>query len=149
MKNTIATLAAFLALSFTGSAEVILFSVKPARAEKDYGIKIKTQQLNPRQAGVTLEFPEDGELKLFRCVEMRIVQGDRSLLFATLPTKTENGVVTARFDVDPALLPDCQFTIYHYLGKHGDVGYRIKVRDFLAADKPAPESRPVASTDAS
>ena len=149
MKTTITAFAFFLALSLPGNAEVILFNVKPARAEQDYGIKIKTQQFNSRQAGVTLEFREDGELKFFRYVEMRIVQGDRSLLFATLPTKTENGIVTARFDVDPSLLPDCQFTVYLYLGKHGEVGYRMRVRDFLAAEgtketgsKPVSEAEP-------
>jgi hypothetical protein len=133
MKNTIVALAVLLILQLPGFALVDIMDVKPDVAEKDYGVKITAQQFNPHQTGVTLEFKEDGELKGFTYVEIRVMKEGRSLIFASLRTRTAAGVVTSRFDVDPSLLLDCEFTVYQYGGKHGDVGYRMKVKDFLSA----------------
>jgi len=149
MKNIVSALAVFFTFTLPCTAEVVLFNVKPSRAEKDYGIKITSQEFSARQTGVTLEFREDGELKGFTYVEMRIVQGERTLVFAALRTKSENGVATARFDVDPSFLQDCQLTIYQYQGPLGDVAYRMRLKEFLPAPevkagngKPAPETKP-------
>jgi hypothetical protein len=149
MNTMILSLVLLFQLALPGLAEVVVFHVRPAEAEKDYGIKITTQEFGPHQTGVTLEFKEDGELKDFTSVEMRIMQGDRSLVFATLHTKSANGVATARFGVDPAVLRDCQITIYQYAAPHGDVAYRMRVKDFVpAAGAKDSDSKPVSAKPA-
>jgi hypothetical protein len=105
---------------------------------KQLGMEIRSQANGP-QVWVELEFKPEGELKHFSHVELEITEGGKFLLgYAPLGEKrSSSGSVVVRFLADRAYLDKLALIVV--LGDFGDVGYELRVKDFVDLGK-SPQS---------
>lgn len=103
----------------------------------DLGITMKHRPNGDAGVMVWLEFKKQDFLEKFSYAELRITDGQgKHLLSAKLqPRPVVPGqpaeVISVAFSADPAQLGNCAFMLVAYGSSRGDVGYLLKVKDFL------------------
>jgi len=106
---------------------------------KELGVTIRTNMNGQAGIQVQMEFKTDGELKKITYVELQIGDGENRIMSAPLLVSyPSSGRVAVRFSAYPAYLSKCILTIAVYGGPKGDWGYRLKVKDFIEHEGPAP-----------
>jgi len=101
------------------------------------GITMQHRQNGDAGVMVWLEFKKEGFLEKFTYAELQLKDArGKHLLSARLqPHPVVYGqpteVVSVAFSADPAQLENCAFMIVAYGSSRGDVGYVLKVKDFI------------------
>ena len=125
-------------------------------AQEKYGITMHGRKSGDGWITVWIEFKRTGWLEKFTYAELRMDdQNGKQVLSALLqPTPIYSGqaidVTTVAFTAAPEQLAKCSFFVMCYGSNEGDVGYVMKIKDFLdlKADFPdmKPEDRPKVNT---
>jgi hypothetical protein len=148
MKVPIRTPAAFFGIcvvSLVASASWAMISVGELTKEKakdKYGITMHARKNGDAGIKVWLEFKQEGWLKDFTYAELRMedVRGEHLLSAQLQPNphhhRQPEGVTTVAFSADPDALERCSFLVVCYGSNEGDVGYYLRVKDFLDAEEP-------------
>ena len=127
---------------------LLFFSIAPAFAligvgfmnkeeAKEAGITMKSRPNGDAGSKVWIEFKKQGFLEKFTYAELQITdaQGKHRVSARLEPAAVEHGqaadVVTLSFSAEPAELEHCAFFVVAYGSSRGDVGYYLKVKDFL------------------
>lgn len=99
------------------------------------GIEVRSTPAGPDDVRVELEFKTDGELKGFSHVDLRIGDGDNSLLTAALKEdRSKEGRVVVSFAADRSQLD--RFRIWIMIpGGEGGVAYEMRMKDFVEVKK--------------
>lgn len=104
---------------------------------KELGITMKQRSNGDAGVMVWLEFKREGFLEKFSYAELRMQDSNgKSLLSARLePHPVVHGqpeeIVSVAFSADQAQLENCAFMVVAYGSRRGDVGYLLRVKDFL------------------
>jgi hypothetical protein len=105
------------------------------------GISMKQRPDGDAGVKVWLEFKKEGFLEKFTYAELRMENATgKHLVSARLePHPVVYGqpkeMVSVAFSADPSQLEKCAFMIVAYGSSRGDVGYVLKVKDFLDLNK--------------
>jgi hypothetical protein len=123
-----------LALPATPSlAMMSIAPVSPARA-KELAMEIRAQPSGPDAVRIEFEFETKGELKYFNRVDLEIRDGGKLLLSSSLKEeKSKLGHVVVVFTADRAQLEKTTLTVV--LGDFADVGYELRLKDFVDLKK--------------
>lgn len=104
---------------------------------KELGITMKSRPNGDAGIKVWIEFKKEGFLKNFTYAELRMRDNDGDhLLSARLESHpVVHGqaaeLVTLAFSAQPSQLDKCSFLVVAYGSSRGDVGYYLKVTDFI------------------
>ena len=104
-----------------------------ARKNGDAGIK------------VWLEFKKEGWLEKFTYAELRMEDARRKHLISAqlrpnpVHHRQSKDITTVAFSADAEQLSQCSFLVVCYGSNEGDVGYYLKVKDFLDLTNPVTE----------
>ena len=135
---------------FTISAVAVFFVVTPSpcfalwghmtlsKAEaKGMGMEVRSEQPDPNQVRVELEFKTDRWLKNFRGVELQIGEGDNSLVTASLqPDLSKPGRVVVSFTAHRAQLDKASLRMGVPMPEAlGGAIYDIQIKDFVDPKK--------------
>ena len=138
--KTIFTIAVwFVLLAVAPSPCFAMISVGHLSKEQaaELGITMKHRTNGDAGVMVWLEFKKEGFLEAFTYVELQVTDAKgKHLVSARLqPHPVVYGqpkeIVSVAFSADPAQLENCAFMIVAYGSSRGDVGYVLKVKDFL------------------
>ena len=101
---------------------------------KELGLEIRAEAHGPDQVWVGLEFKTGGELKEYERTELRIMEGGKFLVSASLKEdRSKPSRVSVTLTTDRSLLDKTSLVIV--AGDPGDyTGYEVRLKDFLAAD---------------
>ena len=94
---------------------------------------------------VWLEFKQKGWLEAFTYTKLRIedTQGKHLLSAQLKPNPVHHrqakDLTTVAFSADPKQLAQCSFLVVCYQSNEGDVGYYLRVKDFLDLKSPVTE----------
>ena len=108
---------------------------------KELGMEIRSKAAGPDAVLVELEFETKGELRnfspeRFSRVELRIVEGERSLLTAALQEKRPSpGHVVVSFAADRAQLDKITLTVVVGSGQLSGGGYELRLKDLVELEK--------------
>jgi hypothetical protein len=114
-------------------------------AKDEYGITMHARKNGDAGVKVWLEFKQQGWLKKFTYAELRIVdaKGKHRLSAKLQPNpvhhRQSKDVTTVAFSADPDQLERCSFLVVCYGSNEGDVGYYLRVKDFIDMEKPTAE----------
>lgn len=99
------------------------------------GIEVRSNAAGPDAVRVELEFKTDAEFKEFSHVDLRIGDGDKSLVTAALKEdRTKEGRVIVSFAADRSQLD--RFRIWIMVpGGRGGVAYEMRMKDFVEVKK--------------
>jgi hypothetical protein len=115
------------------------------KAKDKYGITMHARKNGDAGIKVWLEFKQEGWLKDFTYAELRMEDArGKHLLTAHLQPNPHHhrqpeGVTTVAFSAEPDALERCSFLVVCYGSNEGDVGYYLRVKDFLDAEEPVTE----------
>lgn len=115
------------------------------KAKEKYGITMHARKNGEAGIKVWLEFKKQGWLEKFTYAELRMVDaGGKHLVSAQLQANPVHhrqpaDVTTVAFSADPVQLANCSFLVVCYGSNEGDVGYYLKVKDFLDLKNPITE----------
>ena len=111
-------------------------------AVEKYGITMHARYNGDAGIKVWLEFKEEGWLEKFTYAEIRMEDADgKHLLSARLQPnpvhhRQAEDITTVAFSADADQLGRCSFLVVCYGSNEGDVGYYLKVKDFLDLEHP-------------
>lgn len=134
MKSLIYTIlvAVSVALPFNCQALISVEFVTKERA-KELGVSFKIHKNGEAGYAVTMDFEEKGELQEITYVRLQIGEKEKRIASAQVRvTHPEPGKGSVRFSAFPTYLSDSYLMIVVYSGSRGGVGYRFKVKDFVA-----------------
>lgn len=118
-------------MGLSSGAMISVERVSPERA-RQLGVSVSTNSNGQAGIRVTLQYPKVGELEKVTYVEAVVGAGTHSEFSAHLrETEPTAGRGSASFSVAPVHLHTSRFMIVVYHGPRGDVGYEVRVRDFL------------------
>ena len=137
--KTILNLLVLIFLLFASSsqcfADMLIEDVSKAQA-KEMGVNIRSHTNGSAGVKVWLEFHTQGKLKEFSGVELRMTVGGKHLVSAPLlASRPTADSVSAYFSVDPSYLATSELWILVDEPRGGGTGYRLKVKDFIEAEK--------------
>jgi hypothetical protein len=116
-----------------------------AKAKEKYGITMHASRNGDAGIKIWLSFKKEGWLEKFTYAELRMEDVDgKHLLSAQLQPNPAHhrqsaDVTTVAFSVSPEQLSRCSFFVVCYGSNEGDVGYYLKVKDFLDLKNPITE----------
>lgn len=129
-------LAILLLLAPRGFALISVGILEKKEAE-ELGITMHSHKNGDAGVKVWLKFKKEGFLKAFTYAELRMRDSKgKHLVSARLdPHPVNRGqlddIVTVAFSAAPGQLKNCSFMIVAYGSTRGDVGYLLKVTDFI------------------
>jgi hypothetical protein len=133
-------LCAFIASPSFGLIEIGVLNKE--KAKEKYGITMHARKNGDAGIKVWLEFKKQGWLEKFTYAELQLndVQG-KYLLSAQLqanPSHHRRPEVTTvvAFSAEPSQLKQCTFLVVCYGSNEGDVGYYLRVKEFLDLKNP-------------
>ena len=98
---------------------------------KELGMEVRVPAANPDQVRIELEFKLEGELKKFDRVDLRLGDGNKPLVTATLKEdRSKAGRVVVSFTTDRAQLDKVRLWVY-VPGMDGGTIYEVRVKDFV------------------
>lgn len=109
----------------------------------ELGIYMKQRPNGDAGVMVSLEFKKKGFLEKFSYAEVQLndTKGKHLLSAKLQPRPVVHDqaadVVSVAFSADPTQLRNCSFLIVAYGSSRGDVGYVLKVADFIDPKEPA------------
>jgi hypothetical protein len=115
------------------------------KAKEKYGITMHARKNGDAGIKVWLEFKKEGWLEKFTYAELRMEDADgKHLVSAMLQPnpvhhRQSKDITTVAFSADAQQLSKCSFLVVCYGSNEGDVGYYLKVKDFLDLADPATE----------
>ncbi len=115
------------------------------QAKAKYGITMHARNNGDAGIKVWLEFKKEGWLEAFNYAELRMEDPKgKHLLTVHLSEnphhhRRPDGVTAVAFSADPSQLERCNFLVVCYGSNEGDVGYIMKVKDFLDLENPITE----------
>ena len=111
-------------------------------AKEKYGITMHARKNGDAGIKVWLAFKKEGWLEKFTYAELRMEDADgKHLLSAQLQPnpvhhRQAKDLTTVAFSADADQLGKCSFLVVCYGSNEGDVGYYLKVKDFLDLEDP-------------
>jgi hypothetical protein len=141
--NAFSKLSGLVLLLVTSMPCLAMISVGYLNKEqaKELGITMKHRPNGDAGVMVWLEFKKEGFLEKFTYAEFQMSDDKgKHLVSARLQPNPvvhdqPGEVVSVAFSADPAQLEKCAFMIVAYRSSRGDVGYVLKVKDFLDVKK--------------
>ena len=114
------------------------------KAKDKYGITMHARKNGDAGIKVWLEFKKEGWLEKFTYAELRMDSEGKHLISAQLQPnpvhhRQPKEITTVAFSVDADQLEQCSFLVVCYNSNEGDVGYRLKAKDFLDLKNPVTE----------
>ena len=98
---------------------------------KELGIEVRVAAAKPDQVRIEFEFKLEGELKKFDRVDLRLGDGDKPLVTATLKEdRSKEGRVVVSFTTDRTQLDKARLRVYVPGGLGGTI-YEVRVKDFV------------------
>jgi len=143
LTSCITTLLLLCATSTQCFAMISVGSLNKKEA-KELGITMHSQKNGDAGVKVWLEFKKEGFLKACNYVELRMEdEKENHMISAILEAHPVHhgqldDLVTVAFSADPKQLNFCSFMIVAYGSTRGDVGYVLKVSDFIDVEKEYP-----------
>lgn len=134
--------------TFTANSSFGMISLgvlKKEAAKEKYGITMHACQNGDEGIKVWLQFKQEGWLKNFTYAELRMAdkQGNHFISAKLQPNpvhfRQSEDITTVAFSVDADQLAQCSFLVVCYGSNEGDVGYTLKVKDFLDLKNPVTE----------
>ncbi len=138
-------LCAVVLLSCQNALGMISLANLSKEKAKEMGIVMKARKNGDAGIKVWLEFKQEGVLEAFTYGELRMNDEDgKHLLSAMLrenPVHHQQSkeITSIAFSLDPAELEKCSFWVVCYQSIQGDVGFILKVSDFLDLKIPVTE----------
>jgi hypothetical protein len=114
-----------------------LWGIAPVSKEtaKELGMEVRSQAAGPNDVRVELEFKPEGGLKNFSQVELRVGEGDDSLVTAPLrEDRSKPGRVVVSFTADRTRLDKIKLWVMVPEVLGGTV-YELRVKDFVEPEK--------------
>ena len=115
------------------------------KAKEKYGITMHARKNGDAGIKVWLEFKKQGWLEKFTYAELRVedAQG-KHLISAQLRSTPDDhrqpkDITRVAFSANAEQLSRCSFLVVCYGSNEGDVGYYLKVKDFLDLKNPVTE----------
>jgi hypothetical protein len=115
-----------------------LWSIAPVSREraKELDMEIRSKANGPNAVWVELEFKTGGKLKSFSHVDLRIGEGEKSLVIAPLrEDRSQPGRVVVRFTADRARLDKLTLRVMVADMAPGGTAYELQVKDFVEREK--------------
>lgn len=149
-RRPISLVTAFLAFLLLASPCFAMISVGVLTKEKardKYGISMHARPNGEAGIEVWIDFKKVGWLEAFTYAELRVEDENGEHMLSTrlnpAPIKLNQpaDLTTVAFSVAPEHLSQCSFLIVCYKSNEGDVGYFLRVKDFLDLDNPITEDR--------
>jgi hypothetical protein len=151
MKSSLRLLMALLSISVCtliaspsrGMISVGVLTKETAKGK--YGITMHARKNGDAGIKVWLEFKKEGWLEKFTYAEFRMEDAaGKHMLSAQLQPnpvhhRQSKGITTVAFSADPGQLAQCSFLVVCYGSNEGDVGYYLKIKDFLDLKDPVTE----------
>ena len=115
------------------------------KAKEKYGITMHARANGDAGIKVWLAFRKEGWLEKFTYAELRVEDArGKHLLSARLQPnpvhyRQPQDTTTVAFSADPSQLARCSFLVVCYGSNEGDVGYYLRVKDFLDLEDPVTE----------
>jgi hypothetical protein len=151
MKSTSYITAALLSICVITSIAIPCFGMisvgvlTKETAKAKYGITMHARKNGDAGIKVWLQFKKEGWLEKFTYAELRM-ENDRGkhLISARLQPnpvhhRQSKDVTTIAFSADANQLAQCSIFVVCYNSNEGDVGYYLKVKDFLDLKNPVTE----------
>lgn len=117
------------------------------KARDKYGITMHARHNGDAGIKVWLAFRQEGWLEKFTYAQFRMEDGKGNHLVSAqlhpnpVHHRQSSDITTVAFSADPNCLAQCSFLVVCYGSNEGDVGYYLKVKDFLdLADKAEDEA---------
>ena len=139
------SLTVFLASTPPSYAIISIGVLTKERAKEKYGITMHARRNGDAGIKVWLMFKQEGWLEAFTYAELRIFdeQGNHQLSAQLKPNPVHHRqaeeVTTIAFSAQPEQLQHCSFLVVCYNSNEGDVGYYLKLKDFLDLNDPVTE----------
>jgi len=135
----------FLVISSRSFGEISVGVLTKDAAKDKYGITMHASKNGDAGIKVWLEFKKEGWLEKFTYAELRI-EDDRGkhLISAMLQPnpvhhRQPKAITTVAFSANADQLAHCSFLVVCYGSNEGDVGYYLKLQDFLDLKNPVTE----------
>ena len=147
-RRTLVTILGFClvtALANTSLGMITVGVLTKEKAKEKYGITMHARRNGDAGVKVWLEFKKVGWLEKFTyCeIQMKDARGKNKLSAQLQPNPVRHGqptdITTVAFSADIDQLKDCSFLVVCYGSNEGDVGYYLKVKDFLDMANPVTE----------
>lgn len=126
-----------------GMIEVGVLTKETAKVK--YGITMHARKNGDAGIKVWLQFKKEGWLEKFTYAELRMEDSQgKHLISAQLQPnpvhhRQSKDITTVSFSADPDQLAQCSFLVVCYGSNEGDVGYYLKLKDFLDLKNPVTE----------
>jgi len=134
----------FIANSGFGMISIGVLSKETAKEK--YGITMHARENGDAGVKVWIQFKKKGWLEKFTYAELRMEDSrGRHLLSAQLQPnpvhhRQSSDTTTVAFSADATQLGRCSFLVVCYGSNEGDVGYYLRVKDFLDLEDPVTEN---------
>lgn len=143
-RSVLLCLAILTVVANSGFAMISVGVLSKATAKDKYGITMHARKNGDAGIKVWLQFKKKGWLQKFTYAELRIEDRGKHLVSAKLQPnpihhRQPKDITTVSFSADPDQLAQCSFLVVCYGSIEGDVGYYLKVKDFLDLDAPVTE----------
>ena len=103
---------------------------------KELGMEIRSKANSTNAVWVELEFKTEGKLKSFSHVDLRISEGEKELVTATLrEDRSRPGRVVVSFTADHAQLDKITLWVYVADMMPGGTIHKLRVKDFVELEK--------------
>jgi len=115
------------------------------RAKTKYGITMHARENGDAGIKVWLQFKKEGWLEKFTYAELRMEDSrGKHMISAKLQPnpvhhRQSKDITTVAFSAAPDQLAQCSFLVVCYGSNEGDVGYYLKLKDFLDLTNPVTE----------
>jgi hypothetical protein len=125
--------------------EIDIGVLSKGKAKEKYGITMHARKNGDAGIKVWLQFKMKGWLEKFTYAELRMVGGrGKHLISAQLQSnpvhhRQPKDTTTVAFSADADHLSQCSFLVVCYGSNEGDVGYYLRVKDFLDLANPVTE----------
>ena len=140
--KTIMNISALTFLLVAASSQCFaLWSVGQVSKEqaKELGMEIRSKVSGTNAVWVEVEFKTEGKLKSFDRVDLRIGEGEKELVTATLrEDRSRPGGVVVNLSADRAHLDKATLWVYVADMMPGGTIYQLRVKDFVEQEVPAP-----------
>jgi len=136
---------AFTLLTSPSFAMISIGVLKMQEAKEKYDITMHARKNGDAGIKVWLEFKKEGWLEKFTYAEFRMeAPRGKHLISAQLQPnpvhhRQSKDITTVAFSADADRLEQCSFLVVCYASNEGDVGYYLKVKDFLDMKNPITE----------
>ena len=113
-------------------------AVVTKKEAKGMGIEVRAHPAGADAVWLELELKPEGKLKEFTHVELKMIEGEKSLVIsaALRETRSSSGSVIVTFMASRAYLEEITLSlVMHSSGEAGDHTYELRMKDFVDLEK--------------